>query len=280
MIDASEPRTAVSFCSDARLDESPSLRRKAATDVAGCGVAELAADLAHAHDTLERQALMRRAIQQAGFDWLCYWRIVRVGEIVSRATWFDTYSPRGWPERYSREQFFDIDPRLTPACRFEWPFAWDSDALVSPSSTSRRDDKARRLGKAMGQIGLKSGLCFGIPTRNPLEHCVIILSSSQQGCGWIADAKIGEVYAIGVGLNEFIEERARDLLPTVDAPELNDVQHAILRHVTEGLSDREIAEHLSTSTHNIGYHLRQLKRIFNAQSRVQLAYIAGCILED
>lgn len=280
MIDASVPRTAVSFFGDARLDEFRSLRREAATDVASTGLAGLAADLAHAPDSAERQARMSKAIQHAGFDWLCYWRIVRVGEIVSQAAWFDTYSPRGWPERYSREQFFDIDPRLTQACRFESPFAWDSDALLLPSSTSRRDEKVRHLGKAMGQIGLKSGLCFGIPTRNALEHCVIILSSSQQGSSWIADAKIGEVYAIGVGLNEFIEERARNLLPTIDAPQLNGLQHAILRHVTEGLSDREIAEHLSISAHNIGYHLRQLKKIFNAQSRVQLAYLAGCILED
>jgi DNA-binding CsgD family transcriptional regulator len=280
MNDASEPHTAVTFFGDAHLDEPCRSSREAAASAPGLGVAGLAASLARARDTTERQALMRDTIQQAGFDWLCYWRIVRIGEFVSRAAWFDTYAPRGWPERYSREQFFNVDPRVTLACRFEWPFAWASEALVSTSTMSRLDEPVRRLGKAMEQFGLQSGVCFGIPTRNALEHCVIMLSSSQQGDGWIADTKLGEVYAIGVGLNAFIQERVQNPIPAIDARHLNQVQHAILRCVTEGLSDREIAEQLSTSTHNIAYHLRQLKKIFNAQNRVQLAYIAGCILAD
>jgi DNA-binding NarL/FixJ family response regulator len=44
------------------------------------------------------------------------------------------------------------------------------------------------------------------------------------------------------------------------------------------LSDKAIAEQLNMSPHNVDYHLRQLKKKYGAQNRVQLAYMAGRML--
>ena len=281
MSETGEEQTALFTFGDTQLDhEGAQAAPDTALSAGGQGLAGIGRQLLEAPGSEARQALMREVIQRAGFDSLCYCRIVRIGEFVSRAAWFDTYSPPGWAERYGREQFFEIDPRVTYACRFEWPFAWDLESMFSTPMAERCEAFARRFSNAAKQAGLHSGVSFGLATGNALEHCIITLSSAQTGRSWIADTTLGEAYAIGVGLHTFIEARARSLMPSLTADTLNDVQRSILRFVTQGLSDREMAESLSMSAHNIGYHLRQLKKIYNAQNRVQLAYIAGCILGD
>ncbi|MHA2941321.1 LuxR C-terminal-related transcriptional regulator [Ralstonia mannitolilytica] len=52
------------------------------------------------------------------------------------------------------------------------------------------------------------------------------------------------------------------------------MQRQILEFITSGLSDKAIAEQLNMSPHNVDYHLRQLKKKYGAQNRVQLAYMA------
>ena len=281
MSETGEEHTALFTFGDTQLDhEGAQAAPDTALSAGGQGLAGIGRQLLEAPGREARRPLMREVIQRAGFDSLCYCHIVRIGEFVSRAAWFDTYSPPGWAERYGREQFFQIDPRVAYACRFEWPFAWDLESMFSTPMAERCEAFARRFSHAAKQAGLQSGVSVGLATGNPLEHCIITLSSTQTGRGWIADTTLGEAYAIGVGLHTFIEARARSLLPSLTADTLNDVQRSILRFVTQGLSDREMAESLSMSAHNVGYHLRQLKKIYNAQNRVQLAYIAGCILGD
>jgi DNA-binding CsgD family transcriptional regulator len=281
MSETGDEQTALFTFGDTQLDHEDAQAATQTTLISGGhGLAGIGRQLLEAPGSEERQALMREVIQRAGFDSLCYCRIVRIGEFVSRAAWFDTYSPPGWAERYGHEQFFGIDPRVTYACRFEWPFAWDLESMFSTPMAERCEVFARRFTHAMKQAGLHSGVSFGLATGNALEHCIVTLSSAQTGRTRIADTTLGEAYAIGVGLHAFIEARAHSLMPSLTAETLNDVQRSILRFVTQGLSDREMAESLSMSAHNIGYHLRQLKKIYNAQNRVQLAYIAGCILGD
>ena len=57
-------------------------------------------------------------------------------------------------------------------------------------------------------------------------------------------------------------------------------EQEVLRLLADGASNREIAEQMSMSVHTVAYHLRQLEKRFDALNRVQLAYIAGRILDD
>jgi DNA-binding CsgD family transcriptional regulator len=280
MSDTGDDRTRFLTFGDNAIDGVAVPQRAEAAGNAGPALAEIARTLTLAPDSVTRQALMRTAIRNAGFDWLCYCRVLRIGEFVSRCVWFDTYSPPGWPQRYEGERFFEIDPRVGFACRFEWPRAWDLDSMFSPAMPPRCEAVARRFTATMRQFGLESGVSFGLSTGHPLEHCIITLSSAHAGRSWIADTALGEAYAVGVGLHAFLDARATHVLPALAGERLSDVQRAILRFVTQGFSDKEMAEQLEMSAHNVGYHLRQLKKIYNAQNRVQLAYIAGRLLGD
>lgn len=243
-------------------------------------ISQLARHLLAAPDTERRRPLVQAALRAAGFDWLCYCRVLRIGEFVSRCAWFDTYSPPGWPARYADEHFFEIDPRPGVASSVEWPCAWALDTLFAGPLAPRCEALARRFTSTARQYGLLSGVSFAVATPHPLEQSIVMLSSAQAGSAWIGDTTLAQAYVIGTALHAFIEARARHLLPVPSGERLSDAQRAILRFVTQGFSDREMAGRLSMSTHNVRYHLRQLEKIYNAQNRVQLAYVAGRLLGD
>lgn len=243
-------------------------------------IGQLARHLLAAPDADHRQPLVQTALRAAGFDWLCYCRVLRIGQFVSRCAWFDTYSPPGWPARYAQERFFDIDPRPGIASTVEWPCAWEIDTLFSGTLAPRCEAFARRFVSTARQHGILSGVSFAVTTGHPLEQSIVMLSSVQRGSEWIGDTALAKAYVIGTALHAFIEARARHLLPVPSGERLSDAQRAILRFVTQGVSDREMAGQLGMTPHNVRYHLRQLKKIYNAQNRVQLAYIAGRLLGD
>ncbi len=273
-------RAVVVTFGDRQLDGRPIEAPIQARHPAFGGEPALLTDLGCCEDLSVRRNLTSAAIHKAGFDWLCYWLIQRVGERVSALAWFDTYSPPGWAERFNRDAFFDTDPRIDFACRFDWPLAWDLDSLFGLPASRASAAAAKRFVSGAIQVGAHSGVTFGLPTERPFEHAIVTLSSAQPNRRWITDATIGEAYAIGVSLHSFIEPRIDRLLPEWEVSMPTEVQTSMLRCVAQGLSNREIAERMSMSVHTVAYHLRQLEKRFDALNRVQLAYIAGRILDD
>ena len=76
-------------------------------------------------------------------------------------------------------------------------------------------------------------------------------------------------------MHEFLLNHAR--IPsggTECKAELSAVQKDILHCLAGGLCDKEIARRLALSSHNVDYHLRQLRKRFSVNNRVQLAKAA------
>jgi DNA-binding CsgD family transcriptional regulator len=240
---------------------------------------QISQQLADVADSGERRNLMRNVLRRAGFDWLCYCRMLRIGQRVVELAWFDSYSPPGWAARYCNEGFFAVDPRLDIACRIEWPFLWDVDSLAAMAPAPLRGSRIQQLADASSAAGMRSGVCIGIGTANPLERCFAVLSSSQAGRSWIADTTAGTAYAIAIGLHTWVSPYASRLLSRISAEGLSPVQRSILQCVTEGMSDREIATSIGLQPHRVAQHVRQLLTFFRAHNRVQLAYIAGTVSE-
>lgn len=262
----------------------------------GQRLAGIAHELAKALNAPERHALLRPALRAAGFDSLCYKRVSRIGDTINRLVYFNAFSPAGWAQRYLRERFYEIDARLAYSCRHEWPMLWDlssiathappagagnaSGAATSGSSAPSPAAAARaaRLTAAAREAGMLSGVSFGLGTPDALDTCVVMFSSSQASKARLPDMAIGHAYAIAVGLHEFLTLRAPRLQRSTYSTELSDIQRSILELVTLGMNDKDIAERLGTSHHNVDYYLRQLKKLYHATNRVQLAYIAGRVL--
>lgn len=239
-----------------------------------------------------RQRLLRSALRAAGFDTLCYIRATRIGETFRRLAYYQTYSPAGWAARYLRERFFDVDARLAFSSRNEWPLLWDlqSIALAPPSTAAagatpasaqqpaKRFAHAERLRAAAHAAGMLSGVSFGLAAPSAFDTAIVLFASSRPSRERILDTAVGHAYAIGVGLHEFLLSRAVHLHRPEHASHLSPMHRKILELLTLGLNDKDISEQLATSPHNVDYYLRQLKKMYHAVNRVQLAYIAGRVL--
>lgn len=260
----------------------------------GQRLAGIAHDLAKVDSAQARHALLRPALRAAGFDSLCYLRVSRIGDTINRLVYFNAFSPVGWAQRYVRERFFEVDARLAYSCRHEWPMLWDLSTIAAsaapggtaqsgsttppPAPSSATAARMARLTTAAREAGMLSGVSFGLGTPDALDTCVVMFSSSQASKARLPDMAIGHAYALAVGLHEFLALRAPQLHRPTYATELSDIQRSILEFVTLGMNDKDIAERLGTSHHNVDYYLRQLKKLYHATNRVQLAYIAGRVL--
>ncbi|MGN6233157.1 MAG: helix-turn-helix transcriptional regulator [Trinickia sp.] len=258
----------------------------------GQRLAGIAHDLAKVGTAQARHALLRPALRAAGFESICYMRVSRIGDTINGIVYFNAFSPNGWAQRYLRERFYEIDARLAYSCRHEWPMLWDLSSIASTGSaasasasagatsmtSSAAADRAERFATAARDAGTLSGVSFGLGTPDALDTCVVMFANSQPSKARLPDMSIGHAYALAVGLHEYLTLRAPHIQRPASIAELTDIQRSILELVTLGLNDRDIADRLGTSHHNVDYYLRQLKKLYHATNRVQLAYIAGRVL--
>lgn len=120
----------IAFGESDLLPASGAPRRENASPASdGYRLVDFADDLASAPDGAARGRIVRAALRVANFDALCYLRVTRIGETVSRLSYFDSYAPAGWPQRYLENRFFESDMRVAAACRQEWPLLWDRQSL-------------------------------------------------------------------------------------------------------------------------------------------------------
>lgn len=275
---------------DADLNSAPAVPRDCGAPK-GQRLAGIAYELERAATARERHALMRPALRAAGFDSLCYLRVSRIGDAFNRIVYFNAFSPTGWAQRYLRERYYEIDARLAYSCRHEWPMVWDLSSIASNPAISRSAIttpaaqnaagaiRAERFAAASRDAGMLSGVSFGLGIPDALDTSVAIFSNSQPSKARVPDMSIGHAYALAVGLHEFLALRAPEIHRPGHPTELSEIQRSILEYVTLGLNDKDIAERLGTSHHNVDYYLRQLKKLYHATNRVQLAYIAGRVLD-
>jgi DNA-binding CsgD family transcriptional regulator len=265
------------FCDD-DLDPDPLIRT--APGVVTPPKTKPFADLSDFADSAARQHAMQRAIYDVGFDWLCYCKVQRIGERLTNVAWFTTYSPPGWATRYHEEGLSEIDPRIPFACRYDWPIVWDLDSLFRVPTDAWTDVARRSFIASAIDMGVRSGITFGLPGSLLFERAIVTVSSHQPHRRWITDTIVGQAYGLGTLLHAYIEPRARSMLPTLSREALSDAQVTLLRYVTEGLSTREIAVRVNRSVHTVAWQLKRLEETYCAQNRAQLAYIAGRILQD
>lgn len=240
-------------------------------------LAALADELASQSDGAARRALIRGCVADAGFDWLCYCRIMCVAGSVNRATWYAQYSPPGWAEAYCAGRCFDADMRIADACTLGWPVAWKRDDLTRGEAAGRHAGAARRLAALAARAGIGSGVTIGFETARPFEYGIVTLSSTRATRAWISDATLGLALVLARALHAFVEPRIGPLLTTTGADGLSEPHRRMLDLMTHGFSDREIGELLSLSTDQIAYQLGSIERRFGTRNRAQLAYVAGVL---
>ena len=160
-----------------------------------------------------------------------------MGQIVNRARYFDLCSPPGWAQRYVDQRYFDLDPRMSFACRHDWPLVWDHDTLRADSAiaTGETNERTRRFLEDADGCGTRSGIAFGLVDPNSFEHSVMIFSSINATSEWINDRIVGQAYALGLGIHAFLAEQMAAMAQT---PMLSDLQRRILNFTASACRTR------------------------------------------
>ena len=224
----------------------------------------------------ETPSIIRAALAAMEFEWFAYYRVTRVGDQLPLAVYFGDYAPKGWPSAYFARGYHKVDPRLAFVCGHECPLVWNLSSLWHGiRSTSHNPTYLGRFIEEAGHEGLCSGVMFGIANPNHLQHTIISFVSRRPTKHWIKDKLIGEVYATGLELHALLKQQFPYENDDHLHPVLSACETQVLALLTQGESDRSIADQLQMSARGVEFHVRQLIKKYRAQNRTQLAFVAG-----
>ena len=109
----------------------------------------------------------------------------------------------------------------------------------------------------LGDSGIRSGVLFRVPLLAAAdEEAIVSFSSRAPGRDWITDDVLGQALMLGLCMHEFLSRHARrPCIPSASA-QISAKQQDVLRLLSHGQSNKEIAKSLGVSLHAVDYHLR------------------------
>ncbi|HZZ14023.1 MAG TPA: autoinducer binding domain-containing protein [Paraburkholderia sp.] len=226
----------------------------------------------------DRTEFVRQRIKQLGFDSFSY---CATRTTVHHKTMFvlTSYESHQWVTRYFRERYFEIDPRMALASPTGMPYVWNTEDMRA--DMPRAQMRSERLGGLIDMLettGRKSGILTRMPLPEPELSASLCFNSTLGNARWLTESLVAETLMFAHTIHEFIWTHAKSVIGIAPAQEprvtLSELQHAVLKAVVQGQRDKEIAYFLGLSPHNVDYHLRRLRQLFNVRNRVQLINVA------
>lgn len=253
------------------LCPNPSVQQSAAA--LRPGMPALLADLLAADSAPERDALLRGRLSTIGADWVGHARVAQPSGEPPWLNAFTTQAPVAWTSHCLRvgHLLTHADGGEAPASGL--PLAWDLEQLEAMAAPAARPAIA---GLRAGGGG--SGLVFRLPALEPAPAwSFVCLVSRAPNTEWIGEHGLGCAVTLGLCLHEFLSRHVQQTeapCAAAPAPVLLPAQQHILRCLSQGWSNKEIARCLRLSLHAVDYHLRQLRRRFDVHNRTQLVRAA------
>lgn len=235
----------------------------------------------------DRERVIRRRLDDVGFEWLAYYTLTRLANGSIRRSCLMTFAHVEWTRRYFEQSYHDLDPRHEQIRQSSLPMVWDADCVEDALVERAQTPRVRGFTQELRASGMGSGVFVRVASEahSPVQHGVISLGSSVSSRRWIDDRVLGEALVIGLSLHDYASHHVQmvdDAVETSDAclhaSGLPAKQQAVLRHVADGLTDRAIAQKLGVSLHTVDYYLRQLRQHFAVHNRVQLLAAASHLL--
>lgn len=237
----------------------------------------------------KRESIVRERLDDLGFDWMGYYTASHLFDGGRFRGFMATYAPPEWSQRYFEQGYYEVDPRNLARKRWSLPLVWDSASLADMMSRRPACSRSRRFIEELTDGGMRSGVFQRVtsPGAKPGEDTVVSLVSTTPGRRWIDDEVLGNALTLILSLDHFWSHHVQLPAPTTEveshigdlvAAGIPAMQRAVLGHVADGLTDREIAERLGLSSHTVDYHLRQLRQRFAVHNRVQLVAAAAHLL--
>ena len=237
------------------------------------GDMRIAADLLAVRDSEERMRLVRGMLSVIGFRELAY-MTVRPGDEACGSSWaIEANTQRHFGAEYFDAGYHLHDPRLASVLRSNAPLAWDMQWLVHAWRRDGAPPSLRGLFQALEEDDIRSGVMFGITIVPSGLRAVVSLGAGAASRDWIDCNVMTQALTLGLSLHRAMSEPAHH----GQQDELSEMQLRILTCLGSGLSDKQIAQRLQTTAHNVDYHLRILRRRYGAANRIQLAFLAGAM---
>jgi DNA-binding CsgD family transcriptional regulator len=226
----------------------------------------------------DRIDFVRQRIRQLGFDSFSY-SATRTSSHHKTMFVLTSYESQTWLTRYFRERYFELDPRLVLASPTGMPFLWNTADMRT--DLPRAQMRSERLGGLIDMLeatGRKSGILTQMPLPEPELRASLCFNSEIGNPRWMTESIVAETLMFAHTIHEFIWTHAKSVIGISPAQQqrvaLSELQHAVLKAVVQGQRDKEIAYFLGLSPHNVDYHLRRLRQLFNVRNRVQLINVA------
>jgi DNA-binding CsgD family transcriptional regulator len=226
----------------------------------------------------DRIEFVRQRIKQLGFDSFSY-TATRTSAHHKSMFVLTSYESQAWLTRYFRERYFELDPRVALASPTGLPFLWNTADLRA--ELPRAQSRSERLGGLLDMLeatGRKSGILTQMPLPEPELSASLCFNSEIGNPRWMTESIVAETLMFAHSFHEFIWTHAKSVIGLAPVQQqrvaLSKLQHAVLKAVVEGQRDKEIAYFLGLSPHNVDYHLRRLRQLFNVRNRVQLINVA------
>lgn len=225
-----------------------------------------------APDPMELNRRIGRALRELGFDWMDCCAIALRDGAPSVVRCFGSHAHAAWTRTYFDEGLDKVDMRLAHALRSKVPFAWDVDEAaiwLGPQPTLQQ----QRVPQLLRAFGIQSGLTVIMPDGlRPDECTAVCLQSAQPRLGRMDDTVFGRSTVFALCLQQLLVTY-RCLAPARagTGARLSPTRVEILRQLALGQSNKQIAGRLQLSCDTIEYHLRELRRHFNARNRIELA---------
>jgi DNA-binding CsgD family transcriptional regulator len=236
----------------------------------------VAAQLSAARTPEERVRIIRGILHVIGFKGLGYaaLKLNAAGE-PERAYLLRDYLATTLLPHALEGGYLLRDPQMRLAFESNRPHIWDMHSLVHASRKDGIDPPLRRYFDSMRENGLASGIAFSLPiSRTPLRALILFAGPPERG-DWITDSVVTQAIGLGLSLHQRCAAYVQEASRRESVSAISDLQQRILGAVVVGMSDKEIAGRLSTTVHNVDYHLRQLREKFGARNRSHLAYLVG-----
>lgn len=207
----------------------------------------------------ELLAAFRTAMAHIGYETLHYFSFPNASTRgpLSEVVLFSML-PQEWIAHYDAEKYEEIDPLGDRVVHTRAPFTWDE--AVAPLELSRRQ---KRLMGDIRDAGLQDGVT--VPVHGPFGQVNGVAFARRDAVGVTTEAlHIGRVLSIQ------FHQAYSALEELTEAPfsALTTRERDVLLRLTEGLNNAEAAARMGVSEHSVKFHVQNVCRKLNVNSRV------------
>lgn len=227
---------------------------------------------------------LKRIVQRLGFSSFMYGLCTAMHPRRDSQIYYFATLPHDWVLQYERENYVEIDPRVSLAASHSAPVPWDKTIALENSPVKQHPKVLQFLADAAG-YGIRSGVAWGL--RNPQHHGVIIVLNSPEPTFGPAQRQqlaenIGDILTFATYFHEFfVRNFVNTGMPSrLRGATLTEREIRILEFVARGLTAEDIAMKLGLAARTVRFHVdsaRTKMGALNREEAIALVAKAGLI---